>query len=420
MTSLRILWEPLKGFWSRAGSPIRSASTRQKEAQRYLAAGDYVSAESALVGALEEAQRLKFPPNRILRVTLQLAEVQKRQAALPAADPEGEWIGAAEQSARQAVEQAVQANDSEGYVEALTLYAQILGEQNRWDAAEGALLEALRRGGTATIGPAAIQRRHLLGVALHKQHRHAEAAEALEQALEIQKSSVGRESVETANLVAATGKIFRAQGDQDRAQDYLRAALRVHRDLLGETSREVFEDLLNLGGSLEDAGDLEGAAGQFEMALQIRHRQLGVSHLEPLAEMQFSLANLYAGWDNYSRARELLAECIGTFRRTGGARLAVCYETLAQVEEASGHHSTALRELENASKAWEKCGRDRIVELTNNLEYRADLLDDMRKPGQAAWLRERAAKLRADAGLAVPDKTAPEKSASQAAARGLT
>ena len=36
--------------------------------------------------------------------------------------------------------------------------------------------------------------------------------------------------------------------------------------------------------------------------------------------MQYSLANLYSGWGNLGRARELMTDCIGVFRAEGGPR----------------------------------------------------------------------------------------------------
>jgi serine/threonine-protein kinase len=222
--------------------------------------------------------------------------------------------------------------------------------------------------------------------------------------LALHENTYGEAHLETATMLAEVGRIFRAQGDQERAQDCLGRALRTHRSLLGEAAPEVFDDLQQLAGSLEDAGDLAGAAEQFETALHIKQRQLGIVHLEPFAEMQYSLAILYTGWGNYSRARELLAECIGTFRNTGGPRLAVSYEMLAQVEERSGHHLIALNALESAGKVWEKCGAGRIAELVSNLEYRADLLDEMSDPRKASWLRERANGLRTSVNVSEDDR----------------
>ncbi len=391
----------IKGFTSSVAGWFGEESARQREALRYLASGEYVAAESTLVGALDEAEQKKFSTPRRLEIMLQLADTQRKQAAQPGGDPEGEWIRAAEETVRQSLELAAGVSNPLGYLEGLHLFAQILCDQSRWAAAEKVLLEAVRLHETVKRAKSSmlIQLKFMLGLAQTHIGKHEEARLALAEALELQKKHFGAESVETATFIASIGKMLRLQGQHEAAQEHLRLALRTHRAVLGETSREVFDDLLNLGGSLEDAGDLEGAAGQFETALQIKHRQLGVSHLEPLAEMQYSLASIYIGWDNYSRARELLIECIGTFRRTGGPRLAVCYETLAQVEESCGHHNIAIRELENAGKAWERCGHDKLPELIHNLEYRADLFEEMRTANKAVWLRERATQLRNSLGI---------------------
>ena len=85
-------------------------------------------------------------------------------------------------------------------------------------------------------------------------------------------------------------------------------------------------------------------------------------------------------------------ECISTFKRQAGPRCAVAMETLAQVEELSGRFQEAVRELDRAGKVWEKCP-DRSAELAANLEYRAELLDQLRKKTEASWLREQAARL---------------------------
>jgi tetratricopeptide (TPR) repeat protein len=388
--------EWIKGIPAWIASYFEEESARQKEAKRYLAAGDFIAAESALVGALEEAAARKLPVSVRFATMLQLSETQRKQALQTGHGPEGEWMRAAAETARQALELAAQARDPLKYLEGLGVLAQILCDQSRWEAAERVLMEAIRLAESVRrISPELlVQQRFLLGVARHKRGRHGEAREALFESIRLQRQYFGPEDPETANLLAASARLLREQGERDRAAEHLQEALRTHRALLGDSSREVFEDLLSLGGLLEEQGDLEGAAKQFETALQIKQRQLGISHLEPLAEMQYNLATIYLRWENYSRAKELLSECIGTFRRTGGARLAVSYETLAQLEEACGRHTSALGALENAEKAWEKCGQQRLPELIQNLEYRAGLLEQMRSHSKAIWLRERAAQLK--------------------------
>jgi tetratricopeptide (TPR) repeat protein len=150
--------------------------------------------------------------------------------------------------------------------------------------------------------------------------------------------------------------------------------------------------LHHLAGSLEESGDLGGAAAQYERALLFKHRVIG-GDIDELAELQMGLATLYVNWQNYSRARELLLECVATFKRTGGARLAVGYETLGYVEECSGRYAEAVRELQLATKVWETLMPERLPELVSCLGHRADLLELLRRKGDAERLRERIATL---------------------------
>jgi tetratricopeptide (TPR) repeat protein len=160
---------------------------------------------------------------------------------------------------------------------------------------------------------------------------------------------------------------------------------------------EALGDVQQLAGSLEDTGDLDGAAAQYERALGLKLRKLGCENIDEVAEMQYSLACLHIGWGHYSRARELLSECIGSFKRQAGPRLAVAYESLAHVEEREGRISFALDELERATKVWEKCNPPRLGELARNLDLRADLSDHLRLRVEANLLRKQARHLAAAA-----------------------
>ena len=82
---------------------------------------------------------------------------------------------------------------------------------------------------------------------------------------------------------------------------------------------------------------------------------------------------------------------MATFRRKGGVRLAVGYETLAYVEECSGRYTEAIKELQLAAKVWETLRPERLPELLRCLEHRADLLELLRRKGDAERLRERIA-----------------------------
>lgn len=236
------------------------------------------------------------------------------------------------------------------------------------------------------------RRVHRLGIARHKNGRSDEAIPALEKALKLHEETCGPEHPDTGALLSELGPIYRAQGNHDGAQACLRRALRIHETHLGWGSEQAMRDLHHLAGSLEESGDIEGAAALYERVLGLKLRVLGGS-LEKLAEMQFGLAGIYIGWSNYSRARELLAESIGTFKRKKDVRLAVAYETIGHVEECSGRYQEALAELARAGKVWEFLGEARQQELLENLEHRAELFDQLRRKAEAGWLRERIAQL---------------------------
>ena len=103
-----------------------------------------------------------------------------------------------------------------------------------------------------------------------------------------------------------------------------------------------------------------------------------------------------------SRARELLMESVATFKRKGGARLAVGYETLAFVEECSGRYTDAIKELQLAAKVWETLRPQRLPELLRCLGHRADLLELLRRKGDAERVRERIAGLTPPPGSEIP------------------
>jgi tetratricopeptide (TPR) repeat protein len=209
----------------------------------------------------------------------------------------------------------------------------------------------------------------------------------------------GPSHLETANLFLEVGQVHMAQGSHSKAKQCFERALQGHQSTFGLESAQVANDYYQLAAALDAMGDSDAAAATYERVLLLRAKKLGGS-LDEVAEMQFGLANLYADWGNLPRARELLAECIGTFRRAGGARLAVAYETLGQVEEVAGRYNCAVRELANASKVWETCGPERARELARNLEYQAELLEQLRQKREASWLRSRAEKLLAELGAA--------------------
>lgn len=364
----------------------------RSEAERHLKARNYPEALRHLTVAVDESDSRKLSAKHRIRFRLELADTQRR-VAQQSRDGSDELLAAAEATARQAIAIAAESRDAEEYVNCLDALADIFTDKQDFVALEAIEQEALRRGAALTHPDALrmAKRVHRLAVARHKLGNHQDALPALEKSVAMHEQSWGADSIEMAGLLYEAGCIYRAQAEHEKAQDCLRRSLRIHEQTYGALSTESGAVLQQLAGSYEDSGDLDKAAAQYERCLMLKLREIGVQHLEETAMLQYSLANLHAGWGNLPRARELMSDCIGSFKRDGGSRLAVAYEMLGQIEERSGRYHSAIRELENGGKVWEKIGRN--TELANNLNYRADLYEQLRKFKEANYLRDRASAL---------------------------
>jgi tetratricopeptide (TPR) repeat protein len=382
-------WSMQLAAWGtpRIGKWSLERNLSRVEGERHLKARNWPEAEKCLIEAVADADRRRHSVQKI-HFRLQLSEAQRKQGKL----------AEAEQTVRAALEHTARISNPSGYVQCLDALAEVFHDAENFPAMEVALEEGVRiEAAMPHPDPVRMARRvHRLGTARHKNGRSAEAIPALEKALKLHQRVAGEDDLENdaeaANLLSELGAIHRAQGNHTEAQGLLRRALRIHETQLGHESEEALRDVHDLAGSLEESGDIEGAAELYERTLVRRLRRVG-GNLEELAEMQFGLAGIYIGWCNYARARELLAEAIGTFKRKQNPRLAVAYETLAHVEECSGRYQEAIEQLALAGKAWEKCGAERVHELMENLEHRAELLEQLRKKSEASWLREKAAEL---------------------------
>jgi len=379
--------------WSAVRTPALEAWTidrnwNRAEGERLLKDRNYGEAEPYLEEAVAEADKHSMSVPKRVRLRLQLADVQRKQGK----------FAEAEQTLRAGIALAAQVTDSAGYLMCLDGLAEVFVGQGNFAAAEKVSQEGVRiEAELPHPDPLRMARRvHRLGIARYKGGRTGEAIPALKKGLELHEQAYGPEHEETHRVLSELGAIYRAEGLHEEAHRCLRRSLRFHQSTFGAEDPRAMQDLHQLAGSLEESGDTEAAAHEYERMMELKSRMLG-GDLDELAEMQFSLASLYAGWGNYPRSRELLADCIGTFRRKGGPRLAVAYETLAQVEENSGRFHDAARELDRAGKVWEKIP-GRAAELAANLEYRAELLDQLRRKREASWLRERAAGLSRAAG----------------------
>jgi len=385
--------------WS-AGSSVQRVKTwtldrnfDQTEGERLLNARNFPAAEVYLAKAVIDAEMRKRSASKRVTLRLTLAEAQRKQCYSDALETNLGKLIAAEATVRSAIEIAAANADRDLYIQCLDTLAEIFSDQGNFAAVEKVMVEAIKlEASLSRPDPLCMGRRVLrLGVARHRLGRLDEAIPALEKAVAIHEQTCGEDHEETAHHLTELGAALRARGDHAEAQKVLRRALEIH-ERQGTDSPAAIRDLHHLAGSLEESGDLEGAAAEYERALAYKHRVIG-SNLDDLAELQYGLASLYLEWQNYSRARELLYEAIGTFRRHAGLRLCVAYETMAYIEECSGRYSDAVKELTLAGKVWEQIAPPRTRELIRNMERRAELLEMIRKRSEAEHLRERIERL---------------------------
>jgi len=391
--------------WTRA--PQRESwgldrNWHRSEAARHLKSGNFADAERHLALAVREGDERGIAPAQRVELRLELAGLQCKLATPPAegtAQLDLVKLRDAENTLREAIIVCTQASDSKLYLRSLDALSEIFCVVEDYPALEEVVRDAVRLGASvANEDPQCLETRlQRLAMAQDRNGRFPDAMKTFDQAIALREKRYGAGHLETGTLLAEVGRICRARGVHVQAQAYLKRALRIHEAQCGTDSPEALAVVQQLAASLEDTGDLDGAAAQYERALGLKLRKLGCENIDEVAEMQYSLACLHIGWSHYARARELLMECVGSFKRQGGARLAVAYESLAHVEEREGRMSFALDELERATKVWEKCNPPRLLELARNLDLRADLSDHLRLRVEANHLRKRARLIAASA-----------------------
>ncbi len=367
------------------------ARGEREEGERLFEESDYAGAELHLAQAIVNSEHRQELPNQRISLRLELGEAQRRQFL---ADGNLQKLAAAEETVRSAYDLASRTNERELLVECLDTLGVIEADRGNLDEAARLLEEAgALEGKLKHNEPMLLARRqHRLGLLRKRQGRMQEAAALLAAAAAIHERVLGENHVSTAHRLSDLGALYHAMENHGEAQRCLRRSIRVHEQQGGLESPEAVADLKMLTESLEASGDIDAAAAQFERVLNLKLRTVGMD-MDTVAEAQFELALRYRGWRRYSRARELLMEAVGTFKRTGGARLAAGYEALAQLEEDTGHYHEALRELARAGKVWESVKAQHAAELIRNLEHRIFLFDLLRQHKEAAYLREQAAAL---------------------------
>ena len=312
----------------------RQRNLNRNEAQRHLEVHNWSEAEKHLALAIEEKYHSAAAR---LEMLVKLAEAQLAQSKLTEA----------EQTAGNAVRIAIQEKNEILHSLALEALAKVQLAQGRYAEAHKTGREVVHLESTRAKPDYArlASCSRSLSSALESCGQPEEAIEALKEASVHAGKAFGPEHANTASFLHELGMLHRRHGKHEEAQSYLRRALSIHR--AGDDSHRVSQALYILAASLEEAGNLDGAAAEYEKLLVLRERQVGANPQET-AEAQVRLAALQLRNGKVSIARELLLRALPTLERKGGPLFTRALETLADAEDRSGRVEQAKLYREQA------------------------------------------------------------------------
>jgi tetratricopeptide (TPR) repeat protein len=312
----------------------RKRHLNRVEGERHLAARNWSEAEKHLAAALDER---RHSSKLRLDLLLGLTEAQRKQGKSAEAEKTSQMAIALATSAKNKV---LQSRALDGLVD-------IQLDQKKYSEVEQTIakIETLEGSLPAPDYKRLASSSRKLGTVLLNSGRSEDAMKAFERAMQLSEKSFGPDHVETANALTDLGERYREAGNHPEAQRCLRRALEIHRK--SSDSHAATRDLFHLAASLEESGDVDGAASQYEKALAVADRQIGGDR-EQLAETQAHLAAIYMRAGRTSAARELLIHAIGVLRKKD-QRLEFALETMADVEEMLHHPEEAQRWRDKAA-----------------------------------------------------------------------
>jgi tetratricopeptide (TPR) repeat protein len=184
-----------------------------------------------------------------------------------------------------------------------------------------------------------------LGTALTSTADYTEAERSLNQALSIRRSLLGKESAEVAVTLSSLADLKSARGEYSAGTPLIEEALRIRRKLFGETSAHqlVAESIADLGQNLGERGELKQAEEQMRRALAMQRELHPGVHTE-LAEAINNLAWVLVQLNSYKEAEELYVEALAMMRKLLGEKhqkVATMLNNIGYAREVRGDYAAA-------------------------------------------------------------------------------
>jgi serine/threonine protein kinase/tetratricopeptide (TPR) repeat protein len=200
----------------------------------------------------------------------------------------------------------------------------------------------------------------------------------------------------TATALAQLGDALRHLGRFDQAEEHLRAAMAMRRQLFGEESLEMAASLNDLAELFKNRGEYKVAEKLYRQTLALRERLQGKDHVE-LAGALNNLAIALRRMGKYREAEELLRRSLTIRRKHLGKEHPDLVGTLGNLgsvledQGKLGEAEDAYRlDLEMAEKFFDP-DHPEVAGAMMNL---AGLLESQSKPDEAEPLAERALAIR--------------------------
>ena len=162
----------------------------------------------------------------------------------------------------------------------------------------------------------AMSRSHLGEIlSLHgEEGEYEEAGRLLTDALAVQRRTLGNDSAQVADTLAALADLKSFTGKYDEGQPLIEEALRIRRKLYGELNSDVASSLNDLGVNFGERGDLRQAETYLRQSLAIQRKL----HAEPHPDLDEAINNLawaLEGLDRFKEAEALHRESLAMKRK---------------------------------------------------------------------------------------------------------
>ena len=246
-----------------------------------------------------------------------------------------------------------------------------------------------------------------LGVVLAHTADYPEAAKRLEEALVIQRATLGKWHADVADTLSSLADVMSYTGEYDKGQKLIEEALEIRRKLYGEVHVDVAKSLGDLGVNFGERGDFKQAEIYLSQALELQRKLHGDLHPD-LAEAMNNLAWAFQGLDRFDAAEPLHRAALAMNRKLlpeAHPELAVGLNNVAFDLEMRGDYrgaEKAYREsLEMNRKLYEDESHPDIAIGMSNLAFVLDAKGD--RPGAIKLLRESIDMSRLELGAEHPD-----------------